>query len=475
MARYTISYLSYPNSKKATEYSQYRATQGFYSRGIAGIASFFAAFFYLGMQFYIFEENEPLAFFAGIAGLTVAFIMYFYAFHIREERTKYKCERIILDESNEIPFQDQETYLKEKRKQIKQTLVEEAVSSAFYVYSIAIGIFLILGVIFGIVHIVNGKSCATLVFFIAGLIIGIIVFIYAREEFAYYDYTIDFEKADSLNTSDYNGIRTIKETFFCRKCGATIPRDSVFCPECGEQVVVSETSSLYNKKNTDRRKIPFVYKLVTRIIFYIAILILACFCAETIAPFGYDKSIFLLISLVVAGFLVFIFRRLRDNHETLSLYTLFFSVSLMIIVSSIIIGFMYSSKKDMVFLMEPDSKQISAIVSFNSSDSGTVDTEHFDTVSSILVNGKQVDSGELITIDFSDQFDLEYTAYIIAKENSNYRAYANDKIMDTICFDDIKNKYQFESTVIVSQKQTFTVKGEIERYLSFWDIVFYSK
>lgn len=476
MAHYTISYLSYANSQKATEYSKYRATQGFYTRALSAIACFFACLFYISFLSMIFTYNEPAAFFVGILGISFATAMYLYAFHIRDEITKYRCESIILEESEDVSSLDREIYLKEKKREIKQSLIKRIVSILYYVYSIAIGLYLVSGVIAGIVRIVNGKTCVTLVYYIIGLIVGIITFFWARGEVdSFCRVSALNEVSDSLNNSEIVKSDEPKAMFYCRKCGASIPRDSLFCPECGERVF-SHDSKPTNSKNdeTTNQKTSFAYKLTTRILFYVSVFILVCFGAETLAPIGSDKSAFLLVSLLVAGVLIVLFRQLRKNSETRKTYTVVLFTALIVVISSIIVLCLYAAKKNVALMTEPDSKQILASVTFTASDVGNVDKEHFEPVSEVLINGEQVESGDLIAIDFSDKFDLEYKASLIYLDDQiDHRVSGAKKITDKISFDDIKNIYRFESTIVVNQIQTFTVKGRIEYCLGFWDIVFF--
>lgn len=231
MAKHTVYYLSYSSSKAATAYSRDSAVTGTYVGGICIMLCIGALIWYGYGTVDLFSGTDYYDYINYIASLVSLWIMsrwFLYFFRIRDSAVDRHCKIIIIREN---PRNLPEELVKELEEEIKKEGEEEkkkekkAFNNLFYPLLI-IGTAIIGGIysIYEFYH--NRSGLVEIIIASVILIVGIVTLIICvrppREE---------------KKIMHENNISSEDSFFFCRKCGAKILSDSVFCSCCGNEII----------------------------------------------------------------------------------------------------------------------------------------------------------------------------------------------------------------------------------------------
>jgi hypothetical protein len=243
MARHTVFYTAYPNCPEATEYSRSRALASFYMGGLVSIGSIGSVIWFISATVSLFSDLVYLEFLKSLGLIIFVSLIDLYYFVFRNIITTRECTKIV---ANSCKDQFSSTQIDNYIRHLKaQSHAEMKMSSIRYLLFFFGGLFASVsgvGIIMGINFMCHRGSPPTiLVFSILSFGIVAVVFLLLYKKILHKEALASQQMQNSSEqkfqeAKKSTGIVVDSNTdkmHFCRKCGAVVLPDSIYCAKCG--------------------------------------------------------------------------------------------------------------------------------------------------------------------------------------------------------------------------------------------------
>ena len=257
---------------------------------------------------------------------------------------------------------------------------------------------------------------------------------------------------------------------YCRYCGKAIAEDSEFCTYCGRLIgdntntenATTEENLCNIKLNAESGCFSEYLPLIVRTLCYIALGAFLFFNIKMAPFFGVWKFIAYVIEAAIVIYLTVLTKNRISESNVLSIKMMSVVFSLFIILSSFTLRIVYEYKVDAAEKDIPYSGTILVDVSqhtdfYSYIKEGVVRNPN----TSISINGHS----EPAKVNLGQSNQLEITV------KGNYISGTTSEVIILYASDFVNGEHSFTKTVHVSGDISATVKVELRRYCTFWEVI----
>ena len=240
MAKYKISYTSYPSSAEATSYSQSRAMTGFYFGGMINLMIICSVVYYIFCVVGLFDGFDVIDYLKALGIIIVMSWVTLYYYVVRNIITDRECKMIIIREkaeevgANNDEVKVIETQIRLQSKKHVKTSIKDYFAGLIPALSLGTGLIGCATSVYKLCH-KNGSMIGLLI----SLLIIIGCGIYYTTKYTS-KYNVSYHKLRKEKTAVPETLvskSSNNEQQFCRKCGTRIYPDSLYCSKCGGKII----------------------------------------------------------------------------------------------------------------------------------------------------------------------------------------------------------------------------------------------
>lgn len=235
MAKYQVFYQVYPNCPDATDLSKFRARISFYFSSFAGLLAIASVIIFAVCAFDLFSGFYWSDFLYALLFLISSAALSFYAFFIFPAKTDYDCSKLVVRNMlQNYPLEEKSQHLNKIKNKFKEEIINSAKKYWLFFCSGSVLLVGVIGIIQGIISLCSEQGgWILLVCSACGSVLTVVIslFLYSR--------SVNPRSRFSRNTTkSAMSPRAVSSSQinYCKKCGAKISSDSVFCSQCGHKL-----------------------------------------------------------------------------------------------------------------------------------------------------------------------------------------------------------------------------------------------